>query len=335
MKRFVSIFLSLILLISFCPMFFTEADAVSLDAGTSALREQFLDGICTDNNMDYVSFSPVKDENDESLYPLVIWLHGRSSGDTQREQLDKYNICFWSSEEYQSRFVSGGAFMLLPRSNGYNNNWFDTMTVTLKQTIDYYIQLNKEHIDTSKIYILGYSSGGSMVNYMLNAYPEFFAAAIPMCSVYLPTSVELDKLKDTSVWYFACTQDPYAGANASSVQVNFDYLSSITNRPQGVRMTTITNAVWADGSQTTEDWQYQHYIFDAVINDMHMSNGDPYAYATTKDATGATISFDQPGGLISWLSEQVIEEEKVENSFFRKIIDFFKGIFKYLLEIFI
>lgn len=335
MKKALSVLLSLCCLLPVLGVALTaNAVPLSLSAGKEALMAQFPDGKCADG-LDYVYYSPVISENDSNKYPLVIWLHGRNSGTEMRKQLYSYDFCNWSSEEYQSRFAGGsGAFLLLPRSNTMNSDWFDTMTGTLKKTVDYFISLYEDNIDMSRIYIAGYSSGGTMVYHMVTAYPDFFAAILPVCAVYTVTPPLLDSLKNTSIWFFACTEDPYASSNALAVSTSFKYLSDITSRPEGVRMTTFTNAVWADGTQSTEDWNYQHFIWDAVVYDMHMKTGEPYLYATTKDAAGETISFEE-GGLISWLSRQVKHTEKpAETGLVQRIIALIKSLLRYILTIF-
>lgn len=309
--------------------------AVSLSDGKWALCDQFKDGEIS-GSMDYVWYSPVKGESDNTEYPLVVWLHGRSSGSEKRKQLNSYDFSNWSSEEYQARFKdAGGAFLLLPRANSADNNWYLTEVEPLKKLIDIFIEENKKNIDLDRIYIAGYSSGGTMVYNTAAAYPDFFAAMIPICGVYTPTTVELDKWKDLSVWFVACTQDPYVSANAATVKTSFNYLSSVTNRKDGVRMTTSTNAVWADGTQSTGSWKHQHYVMDIVIYDMHMKDGSVFAYTSTSDGNGNEISFENDeGGVISWLSQQRRPSHSQTSTFIQKIIDFFKSIFRYIGAIF-
>lgn len=90
------------------------SSAVSITEGEEALRAQFTSD--DTSPLGYVSYSPVKGDEDAAKYPLVVWLHGNASGDYPGHQLNNSCISNWSSEEYQSRFEgAGGAFLLLPR----------------------------------------------------------------------------------------------------------------------------------------------------------------------------------------------------------------------------
>ena len=67
-------------------------------------------------SIDYRYFSPVKDD-DNTKYPLVIWLHGMGDGEYEGKQVAASDIVKWTSDYFQSRFKdSGGAFVFSPRS---------------------------------------------------------------------------------------------------------------------------------------------------------------------------------------------------------------------------
>lgn len=301
------------------------------------LDSWFLDGECP-GELDYVYYAP--ETKGDTKYPLMIWLHGAKSGDAPRAQLEWYRFSNWASPEYQARFKNaGGAFLLAPRSSkDITHNWYSTGCASLKKTIDYFISLYEDKIDTSRIYISGYSTGGSMVWHMVTRYPEFFAAAMPLASLYNPTATELSDLQDTSVWIFSCDQDYYISAATSMAKTNFETLKNITNRPDSVRITTFTEAVFADNSKHHSN-DKEHYIWCAVTNDMFMDTGEQYYHTTTKDAQGDIITFESPNGIISWLSEQTNEKAEFEDgnegiSFFQKLILLIRDFFSKLLAVF-
>lgn len=331
MKKAVSVILcACMLMLALVPII--SAGALSIEAGPDALNASMPDGECP-GGLDYVYFAPETAEN--TKYPLVIWLHGKKSGEYKRAQLEWYEFSNWSSDEYQARNKSeGGMFLLLPRSSiSSDHNWHMSDCGDLKKTIDWFISLYPDKIDTSRIYISGYSTGGSMVLHMLDAYPDFFAAAMPICPLYSPTLPELNKLKDVSVWFFSCDKDPYVSASSSSVSGSFNYLAGITERPEDVRHTAFSQAVWPDGSKQ-QLVDAEHYIWGAVFNDMFMKTGEQYAYSTTKDATGKIITFTQPDGIISWLTQQEKSERTEKQSFFEKIAEFLSKILQYIISIF-
>ena len=314
--------------------------ALPLSSGTRKMNSQFEDW--SYNNYDCVYFSPVKEEDDEVKYPLTIWLHGKRSGTFPRAQLQWYEFCNWSSDEYQARFENaGGCFLLAPRAQSLDNSWDQERTSTLKAIIDDFIAQNAEHIDTSRIYIAGYSTGGSMVWNMLTVYPDFFAAGLPLAAITQPTAAGLAKLKDTSVWVFVSDNDPYIITESGDVIPNFNYLSGITSRPDGVRLTRFSEAFFADGTKQMNGDQpaddAEHYIWEAVTYDMFMEDGvTPYRCAATVDAEGNELSFTPGHALISWLSRQTNEKADAQKdlSFFARLRLFFERILNFFREMF-
>ena len=345
MKKRISVVLAVIFVLL---TFSVGAAALPLNAGTSRLNAQFRDG-AVNGGYDYAAFSPVKGENDTTKYPLLVWLHGRQSGAFPRAQLQRYEFSNWASDEYQARFANaGGCFLFAPReSRSGNNDWDSSYCATLKRTIDAYIAENAAHIDTDRIYIAGYSTGGSMTWDMLTAYPDFFAAGMPLAAIYQPgTAAKTEKLKDVSLWIFTSDRDPYLINETADVRPTFNYLAGISGNKAGLRMTSFSEAFFADGSKKTE---YQngktvvaddaeHYIWEAVTYDMFMADGvTPYVCATTIGADGKTLDLSLPGdGVISWLSMQSRSNEKPDQnlSFLQKLRLLFERFFAMLREFF-
>lgn len=342
LKKIVAVFLAVLCAAS---CFVLSAGAVSISEGNSALLKTFTSGVAS-NGFDYLAFSPKKGEADSQKYPLMVWLHGMKSGQEPGSQLKWYNFSNWASDEFQARFTQGGCYLLAPRACNATNNWDATLASSLKSIIDEYIKLNKENIDTSRIYIGGYSTGGVMVWAMLSRYPGFFAAGLPLASITQPAALELGGLKNTSIWIMCCDIDYYAGGRTTAARETFNYLNSITNRKSGLRITNMTEAVFSDGSKKTEvkngevvvAKDAEHYVWIAATFDMHMRDMvTPYLYATTVDGNGNTISFEDPEqGVISWLCQQTNEEysENRPSGFFAQLAAFFKKIFSLFLALF-
>ena len=333
MKRVLTFFLCLLMLCGLAmPVF-----AVSLNEGNGALNAQFQDGT-TSKGHDYVYYSPVRGANDNARYPLFIWLHGAGSGGEKRQQIAWYDIVRFASDEYQQRFEQGGCYVFAPRDPGVvMSSWEANDTSTLKSTIDEFISSQKGHIDMDRIYISGYSTGGSMVWNMATAYPNFFAAVIPGSALLQPSTTSMQLLKDVSVWIFCCDKDPYVSAQTVSAKPVFNALKSVTNRPQGVRISVFSQAVLPDYSKKHENgavaWDCEHYTWMAITNDMHMYDGTVYAHQTTTDGTGKTISFPTEGGFISWLTQQHRTTENSSSG--GKSKNVFSIVFGYIRSFFI
>ncbi len=332
MKKILSVFLCMCVIFSLFTLSFT-ASAEQLSVGNDVLDARFLDGKCP-GELDYVYYQPEAKEGVK--YPLMIWLHGAKSGDKPRAQLEWYRFSNWASDEYQARFKNaGGAYLLAPRSSkDIAHNWYEAICGDLKATIDYFISLHPD-IDTSRIYISGYSTGGSMTWHMVTKYPDFFAAAMPIASLYNPTSAEIAKLRNTSIWLFSCDKDFYTSARTATVGKTFDALREITNRPMGIRHTAFTEAIW-ESNRKQDAFDKEHYIWGAVTNDMFMDTGEQFYYSRTYDGTGSKITMSRPDGIISWLSLQTNEKtgEDVKMSFFEKIAAFFRTLINKLFSLF-
>ena len=341
MKKTAAILLAMVM---FLLPLSVSAFAIPLADGTTKLNKQFQNGKYGD--YDYVYFSPVKGEDDAVRYPLMVWLHGRNSGGYQRAQLERYEFSNWASDEYQARFENaGGCFLLCPRAAvGDKNEWDNSKKSDLKAIIDAFISLNADHIDTSRVYIAGYSTGGTMVWNMLSAYPGFFAAGLPLAAISQPTTSGLNKLTDTSVWIFTSDDDPYIINETDDVRPNFDYLCGLSNRRDGLRMTSFTEAFFADGTKKMDGGKVaddaEHYIWESVTYDMFMADGVmPYKCATTVDADGNTLTFTPGDALITWLSRQTNEKAAGARTnvltrlslFFQRLMKLIREMYSFLL----
>ena len=328
MKRITAIILTLLLFVGLCtPM----AGAVSHKEGMDALRAQFQHG--SNVYLDYVYYSPVKSASAKK-YPLVIWLHGNSSGDYPGHQLDNCNIAMWSSEEYQKRFKdTGGAFIFLPRcpTVALTLAW-DGKQLQLKGAIDQFIAENKNFIDTDRIYIGGYSMGGKMAYIMPARYTGFFAAVFLLSPLYSPPDYELNALSKTPVWFAYCVNDNYPSLNSMTVSNNWKYLMSVSECPEKCRFSSFKGIYYPDGTYCGKD--EVHNTWNAACYDFLMNDGSHYKDMTLFDGEGNTVTLSEPDGLISWLSEQNLQNETVEvKGFFARIIDAIISAFTNIIKI--
>lgn len=336
MKKTISVFLSVLVLLSCIGLAFS-AGAMIASKGTDALRTQFKSGEAA---LDYVYYEPTKKNAAGIKYPLVVWIHGNGSGDYPGHQLDNCAIAYWSSDEYQARFQNaGGAYLLLPRcQTGIVVAWDDTYISPLKKTIDAFISEHRDTVDTNRIYIGGYSMGGKMVIRMASTYPDYFAAAFPMSPVYNPPSTELSKLANVPVWLLVCKNDTYPSLSQTVVKSNWSYLSKVSAAPERNRMSTFDTIYYANGTVRTADGKNDtHNTWDPVCHDLFMNNKTPFRDMTVVDGTGKEVRLTYPNGIISWLSEQSLENRKSEGSnsnFFAKILAFFRNLINAILSVF-
>jgi predicted peptidase len=162
--------------------------------------------------LSYASYAPAKDNGKN---PLVIWLHGGGEGGSDATvPISGNKAVNFSSKEIQDYF--GGAYVLTPQAP---TRWMQTesgkldgtsiYTKALMSLIKDYVSKNDD-IDANRIYIGGCSNGGYMTMVMIRDYPEYFAAAFPVCEGLndsLISDSDLEKMKETPIWFVAASTD--------------------------------------------------------------------------------------------------------------------------------
>lgn len=334
MKRIISVLLCVILCLG---MFCMPASALSKSAGLKALQNLFTNG--QGYNFDYVLYSPVKSENDNTKYPLIIWLHGQFSSVYERQQLTAYNIAYWACDEYQSRIRgTGGAFIYIPRDPNVDIAWSGE-TGKLKRDLDLFISQYSDNIDTGRIYIGGLSMGGRGTIRMVAQYPDFFAAAFPVSPVYNPTDVELRAMSKVPTWLISNKYDYLV--SHSTLQNAWNYLNQYSSAPHLNRWALFdTMRMYEpDGTLIPEPIYYTHDTWTAACNDLFMDDNTLYKHINVINGNGYPVKMTYPNGLLYWMSSQGYDEngssgESDNNSqggaitvignIFKQIFDFFR-----------
>jgi len=128
-------------------------------------------------------------------WPLIIYLHGGSDRGTNLKKLYSSGI---PDQIYRGRKFP---FIVIspqcPLSIRWEtDNWFEPLYKEIT---------HKYRIDTNRIYLTGYSLGGSGTWYLATKYPERFAAIAPMSGFTSHNefiSRNVGRLKDMPVWAF-------------------------------------------------------------------------------------------------------------------------------------
>lgn len=174
-----------------------------------------------------LTYAAWKPENHSNKMPLIIWLHGMGEGGTDPDiALLGNKVVNLISPSVQNCFENG-AYVLVPQVDGFwmqtkqNSKEFETWvgdnnpvakscyTEALFNLIDTYVKENPE-IDRKRIYIGGCSNGGYMTINMLLEYPNYFAAAYPVCQAYPDSKIDENKLKlltEQKIWFTQSKDD--------------------------------------------------------------------------------------------------------------------------------
>ncbi len=153
-------------------------------------------------------------------YPLIIALHNSSRLGTDNENQLEPLTRTWLTAEMRAKFP---AFVLAPqfetRPTQYAfNETYQVMTATPQKNLQALLQLivemsNNPQVDPKRIYLIGYSMGGSTVQHLLSQKPTLFAAAIAVAGV--PDFSNLANIKTKPIWLIHGKQDdenPFSGS---------------------------------------------------------------------------------------------------------------------------
>ncbi len=302
-KKLIAVMVAVLFLI---PCLFITAGAAGrkvalpTSAGIQALRDEFNSDVAPKAGgyaLDYCYYSPVG-TNDNTKYPLVIFLHGIGHADYVNAQLDDSDMPYWASSELQSRFTDGGAFILLPRAPEHKLVYWGTSLIEpLRAVIDDMIAKHGDNIDTSKIFIGGSSAGAEMTWNMIVAFPDYFAGAFPIAATGTVTAANVKTCSDVAIWMIASTMDPVISYIATT-QPLWNNVCQYNKHPENCRLTSLTKVVEPAGGAASDN----HHMAKVVTYDMHMLDGSAYPNATTTDGNGNTISLVSPNGMISWMN---------------------------------
>ena len=151
----------------------------------------------------YYVYDPIKHGAPaDKKYPALMWLHGATNS------LDgvKCIMCCgaeqYASPKYQQEM--GGAYIIVPLANEkrlengeLEGSWSN---IYLSPIMDIYKKVCQEHENNiGKKFVMGASSGGYFTWRLLEDYTDFFDAAIPISSYYVPSNSALGRISDSGI----------------------------------------------------------------------------------------------------------------------------------------
>lgn len=130
-------------------------------------------------------------EEQGKSWPLILFLHGAGErgNDLERVKIHGFSKMLTGYPDFPFILVSP----LCP-ANSWWTEQLDGVKALLDEIIDNYA------VDTRRVYLTGLSMGGQGAWYLALAYPERFAAVVPICGWSIPYLG--CRLKDVPVWAF-------------------------------------------------------------------------------------------------------------------------------------
>jgi predicted peptidase len=157
----------------------------------------------TSGDLYYYLFEPQKEQGRK--YPLVLSLHG--GGERRNypgaQMFANTAATIWTTPEMQAAHPSyvlapqvwPANYKFLPEGSPRSLDGWMTESIQ-KQTIALIDKLiAEESVDQTRIYVHGMSMGGAGTLSFINRYPQYFAAAMPICGATV-NYVETENIKD-------------------------------------------------------------------------------------------------------------------------------------------
>ena len=143
------------------------------------------------NGLDYSYFYNKKAEGP---LPLVVFFHGGGQGKDIYTPIRFSNgATVWANPENQAKY---SCHVLAPR-----NATTPEAMHKVKSVIEEMIEVGK--VDSNRVYITGFSMGGGSTWTFLNTFPDFAAAAAPLCPANGPDNMEKAKaVASLPIWSF-------------------------------------------------------------------------------------------------------------------------------------
>lgn len=189
-------------------------------------------------------------------FPLVICFPGIGGiGKTSLSQGRKSSqVLQWGTDAYRKAFP---AYVLHPHPKYKTHKYRDTGGADATEMIDHYLDLidhivKENNIDKNRIYICGFSMGGTSCWQLMLKRPDFFAAAAPCAGVPLVDPEEAAVVKDVPIWMFCGNQDPWSGSimyiktyqnlvDAKAAKVRFWEIQDMAHSGKPLNLTAIAD----------------------------------------------------------------------------------------------
>lgn len=292
MKKIVSIIMSVIIVFSVSVTAFATP---SNDFGR--LIDDF-SVVKADNGMKYAAYEPNVEEN--TKYPLVVYVHGLGHAWSDTSFV-KSGLTYWAGDEMQSKFVEGGAYLLMPK--------IPETVVTATQTekvfgvIEEFVNEHKDTIDEEQIYVMGASAGGALTWRLLINHPDYFKRAVVLCAVKVVSGTEMNAVKDIPIWQISAVLDPlvpyliFAAPTWQRIKSN-----SAVNEEN--RHTVFSGTVTLpDGSNAS----IPHLLAKTIgYNLCYLKNCETLKNMRTVDGNGNTVDVSFDNGIVEWLQADIV-----------------------------
>ena len=196
-------------------------------------------------------------------YPLLVFLHGSGGrgNDNEQQLWDANSIGAFAKQKIFSKHES---FIFAPQvpenerwvSTNWNTNNYSLISISstmrlMFEALDSITETN-QNIDTSRIYLLGFSMGGWGVWDAISRRPNYFAAAVPICGGGDPNQAL--NLKNVNIWAWHGKDD-----NVIDVKKSQNMVKALENNKGKIAYTEIEGREhdsWLDVWNSAQLWNW-------------------------------------------------------------------------------
>ncbi|HEV7620814.1 MAG TPA: carbohydrate-binding protein, partial [Flavisolibacter sp.] len=188
--------------------------------------------------------------NDGKKYPILIFFHGYGEKDSIYD--NEYQL-YHGADLYQTAINNGtfDGYALFMQSTGY---WGIGHYQNIVDLVNYMVANNK--VDPFQVMLNGLSAGGQAVWEILNSYPSYFCAAMPMSwsSSLYEQSAFVNSVKFTPLWETQGGKDinpaPYTTYQVRDAMLNAGGNYKLTEYPYAEHNT------WDPGWNNMDFWPF-------------------------------------------------------------------------------
>jgi predicted peptidase len=213
----------------------------------------FMDKVFTDKDgkeAKYVVFIPADYKGDKA-YPTILFLHG--SGESGTDGVKQTKVGLGPVIHKDEKF---GFIVVFPQSQ--KTSW-DAGKEDAKRALDILAEVQKNFkVDEKRIYLTGLSLGGMGTWSLAAAYPDKWAAIVPVCGRGDVKTAE--KIKNIPCWCFHGDKD--GAVNVEGSRTMIDALKTAGASPKYTEYPGVGHNCWDKAYGTTElyEWLLQQKL---------------------------------------------------------------------------
>ena len=256
----------------------------------------------TYGNFNYAAYQPETAVGGEKN-PLIVWLHGVGEVGTDINlPLLASNVVRLTENPIQNHFTSTGkgtqrgAYVLVPQTS---TPWSKNQTAALMRLIRAYVASHPD-IDSKRIYLAGLSNGGGMTLDMGVAYPNYFAALVPISASYRNqltdnnnrlNSTALSALRNQPMWMIHTRADDTVPAESNVLPF---YKKILEAGAQNKWLSYYETNVGRHYSGVTYSghWSWVYFLNDQVTGVQNVNNAKNWSGLSGMVATNPTYGGD-------------------------------------------